>query len=83
VNQAVKVVFATAAAICVLTVLITPAFDELPSTVPHIFHETIALPIAIGPYLLRITSATPQPDATAARILSGADLLSLTCTRLC
>ena len=81
-NQAVKIV-ATVAAICVLTVLITPAFDELPSTVPHIFHEAIALPIALGSQVLRMTSATPQPDTTAARILSGADLLTLTCTRLC
>jgi hypothetical protein len=77
------VILATVAAICVLTVLITPAFDELPTTIPHIFHGTAALPPAIGAQLLRVTSESPQADPTTARILSVADQLSLTCTRLC
>lgn len=82
-ERAGKCVVAAVAAICVLTVLITPAFDELPGTVPHIFHEAITLPVAINPYLLRIASASPHADPTAARVLSGSDLLLLTCTRLC
>jgi len=78
-----RAIFALVAAVCVLTVLITPAFDELPTTVPHIFHGTVALPLAIGPHLLHAVSESATPDPSTARILSVGELLSLTCTRLC
>ena len=83
VDKAVRLraIFALVAALCVLTVLITPAFDELPSTVPHVFQ--VALPMALGPHALRAASEATPPDSTAARILSVGELLSLTCARLC
>lgn len=81
-NQVVKIA-AVLAAVCVLTVLITPAFDELPGTVPHIFHDAITLPFVFAPNLFRTVSGVQQPDSIAARIVSGTDLLTFTCTRLC
>ena len=81
-NRGVKIVLVAMAALAVATVLITPAFDELPTTIPHIFHLSVALPIVGGPHLY-LTSSGPLPDSAAARILNNADFLSLTCIRLC
>ena len=74
---------AVAAATCVLTVLITPAADELPRTAPHHnLHHLIFVSIAITPPLPAGT-ALPQAPGSALRAFRGADLLSLTCVRLC
>ena len=76
-------VVAVIAVTSVLTVLITPAFDELPSTTAHSIHHTVALAVAILPLNLRIVALGTLPETLAGRAPSGTDLLALTCTRLC
>jgi hypothetical protein len=76
-------IFATVAAIAVLTVLITPAMDELPSTAPHASQMTVVLYIAAIPLILPQFFPALQWPTRSLRLSGGIDLISLTCTRLC
>lgn len=78
-----KTAIALLAALGVLVVLITPAMDELPSTAPHSLHHTIALSVTSTVFLPNILLHERIHGTTLAKLLSGADLLSLNCTRLC
>jgi hypothetical protein len=78
-----KTAIALLAALGVLVVLITPAMDELPSTAPHSLHHTIALSVSGATLLPKILLHERLHETTLARLLSGTDLISLNCTRLC
>jgi hypothetical protein len=78
-----KSAIALLAALGVLVVLITPAFDELPSTAPHTMHHTITLSVSIVPLLLHTAFHGPIHETETAKLLGGADLICLNCTRLC
>jgi hypothetical protein len=78
-----KTAIALLAALGVLVVLITPAMDELPSTAPHSLHHIIALSVSSAAFLPKILLHERIHGTTLAKLLSGADLLSLNCTRLC
>jgi hypothetical protein len=67
----------------VLVVLITPAFDELPSTTPHSQLLTVTLAVSVVPSLLHLAFSGLRHEPISARLLSGSDLLSLNCSRLC
>jgi hypothetical protein len=78
-----KTAVALLAVLGVLVVLITPAMDELPSTAPHSLHHTIALSVTSIVFLPKILLHERIDGTTLARLLSGTDLISLICTRLC
>jgi hypothetical protein len=69
------------AALAVFTVLITPAFDELPSTAPHPAHS-FAAPVAVVFTSIVLTVLDKLP-VHFGRVVDGKDLLRLTCSRLC
>jgi hypothetical protein len=69
------------AVLAVFTVLVTPAFDELPSTAPHSAHS-FGPPIAVVLASIALVVAGQLP-VRIGRLIAGTDLLLLTCTRLC
>jgi len=83
VSRGAKSAVAIIAACCVLTVLITPAFDELPSTAArsHLYSSVAAL-VAIIPFGLQTPSANIMSAAAVAPASSTMDLLARTCSRL-
>jgi hypothetical protein len=78
-----KTAIALLAALGVLVVLITPAMDELPTTAPHSMHHTIALSVTSTVFLPKILLQQRIHGTMLARLVNGADLISLNCTRLC
>ena len=74
---------AVAAAACVLTVLITPAPDELPSTAPHALHYLVFVFVTINPVALHTGFGNEQIHFSNPVLHSGTEWLSFTCTRLC
>jgi hypothetical protein len=76
-------VVAIVAVIGVLFVLITPAPDELPSTGPHSLDKAIFLVLTYFSVLPPQILINPQLQFAIITPFSGADLLSLTCARLC
>jgi len=78
----IKIV-ALLAAVGVLVVLITPAPDELPSTAPHSLHHVIALSVTSLAFEAKISLHEHVHESHLIRLLSGVDLISLICTRLC
>ena len=82
-NNRIKAGLALLAAICVLTVLITPAWDELPSTAADTAHHGVALQVSIIPLVLYIAFAARQTTTTADEYVGSLDKLALICTRLC
>ena len=78
-----KVLIACLCALAVIFVLITPAFDELPSTPPHaalsgMVPVLAAAPVLLMPLLIALYDPTCLPYSAAAD-----DLISWNCTRLC
>jgi len=78
-----KVLIACLCAIGVIFVLITPAFDELPSTPPHaalsgMVPALAAVPLLLLPLLIALYDPTWLPHSVVAH-----DLISWNCTRLC
>ena len=69
------------AALAVLTVLVTPAFDELPSTAPHPAHS-VAAPVAVV-FTSIVITVVDKLSVQIGRVVAGTDLLLLTCSRLC
>lgn len=79
-----KSAVALLAALGVLVVLITPAFDELPSTAPHSQHLPVTLAVSVVPsLLLHVVFSGLRHEPVSARLVTGSDLLSLNCSRLC
>lgn len=82
-SSRIRVVIACLCAIGVIFVLITPAFDELPSTPPHaalsgMVPALAAVPVLLLPLLFALYDPTWLPYSAAAD-----DLISWNCTRLC
>ena len=73
-------VTACLAALSVFTVLVTPAFDGLPSTAAHSHTFAVPLAVVLASILLILIS---QPLLHAGRVIAGTDLLLVTCSRLC
>ena len=69
------------AALAVLTVLVTPAFDELPSMAPHPAHS-VAAPVAVV-FTSIVLTVVDKLSVQIGRVVAGTDLLLLTCSRLC
>jgi hypothetical protein len=79
-----KSFLALLAAFAVVAVLISPALDELPGTAPHILHHSVTLSVISVPQLFHIVELTRQTQVMSAKkLVSGTDLLTLECTRLC
>lgn len=66
-----------------LTVLITPAFDELPSTPPQSHYASGFTPFQIAFVALQTWQFNVLRTATEISGLGHSDLLSLNCNRLC
>jgi len=83
VSRAAKSVIAIVAACCVLTVLITPAPDELPSTAAQNHLYSVAsvmfavIPLGVPPASISVNLASKR-----AATLPGIDLLAQTCSLL-
>jgi hypothetical protein len=73
---------ALAAVVAILFVLITPAPDELPSTGPHSLTK-LFIPASDSIYLSDSPLVTSRVEMAFPVISAGADLVSLTCSRLC
>lgn len=71
------------AACCVLTVLITPAFDELPSTAArsHLYSSTLIVVANVSLGLQSLSANSPSATTHAAA-LPRMGLLAQTCSRL-
>lgn len=67
----------------VLVVLITPAFDELPTIAPHTQHLGITFAVSVVPSLLQAAFSGRRHEPVSSHPFGGADLLSLNCSRLC
>jgi len=73
---------AVLAIFCVVFVLITPAPDELPCTMGHKTSLLSAVPAGIVPFFAHPLFSSKLIVADLVQP-SSADVLSLTCTRLC
>ena len=69
------------AVLAVFTVLVTPAFDELPSTAPH-SAQSFGPPITMMLASIAVVVVGQLPKRIG-RLIAGTNLLLLTCTRLC
>ena len=74
-------VIALLAVLAVFTVLVTPAFDELPSTAPHSAHSFAPLVTVV--FASTVLAVISQLSPRTGRVIRGTDLLLLTCSRLC
>ena len=83
VDRLSKSAIAILAALGVCVVLITPALDELPTTLPHVVHHAIATPVMGGSVVVQTRDFFHQPSILVAPLTRSSDLLSLMCTRLC
>jgi hypothetical protein len=75
-------VAAVVAVVGVAFVLITPAFDELPSTGPHAI-DKLLLQVSDPVDLAQTFVPVGHVEVEFIAVRFGIDLLSLTCTRLC
>jgi len=83
--MALKLARVTIVVLCataVLVVLITPAFDELPSTLPHGVHSVL-LPATSHVFVPLLAVEVVWSVLGSPHFVSGHDLLSLNCTRIC
>ncbi len=77
-----RALIALLCATAVLYVLITPAFDELPSTLPH-YHGALFLALPIIPQVSESVLMPVRGIDLDIRALHSHDLQSLICTHLC
>lgn len=78
-----KSAIAILVALGVCLVLITPAFDELPSTLPHAFHHAVALGAAAVSLVAQAKPVVLKPLTPDTALPGVDDVQSLMCTRLC
>ncbi len=82
-SNRIRVLIACLCAVGVIFVLISPAFDELPSTPPHaalsgMVPALAVVPLLLLPLLIALYDPTWLPHSVVAD-----DLISWNCTRLC
>lgn len=82
VNRLVKFA-AVVAALGVLWVLVTPAFDELPCTAGHKSFKVWALVASATPIVFQPLLSNHGPVHVVFRVFVAVDVLSLTCSFLC
>jgi len=83
VTPSTKSAVAFLAVVSVCAVLITPAFDELPSSLPHVLDHILALTVTPIPSAIQTDINLHTPTNAAVRHRHDEDFLYLMCTLLC